>query len=237
MKRLRLALLLTAVGLMAGVKPLEAQAPRERLFAGKWTLEFSADTRPGGETLRAGTITISPQNLHFAASRGEFAVSDAGQFSWLERTSGQWQSDATLIDSGGQRSSPSQTNEPLLKAAGQLDRQRKLTLTMQWTHGSGPFAAGDGTPGVLTVSADGGLVTTMFKGRTVSYPSKYLTTEWTLAPTSITKRDISPNEQEERAVYSASRRRTLNDFGAGPLPVGETIRVEQVRPLKLVPRG
>ena len=50
-------------------------------------------------------------------------------------------------------------------------------------------------------------------------------------------RDIGPDQQEERAVYSASRRRTLSEFGAGPLPVTERIRVEQVRQLKLVPRG
>jgi hypothetical protein len=217
---------------------LLAQAPRERPFAGRWSLEFSASTRPGGATLQAGPITISPQNLHFQAHHREFTVSDDGKFDWTERTNGQWHSDATTIDSAGQRSFPSQTNEPLLKVEGQLDRQRKLTVTLRWSHGSGPFLAGDGvTPGSLSVSADGDQVTVFFKGHSSSHATRYLTTEWALPPPLIERQELSPDMVRETATYSARRERTLNEFGAGPLPVIERVRVQQVRQLKLVPRG
>jgi hypothetical protein len=214
------------------------QAPRDRPFDGKWSLEFFAATRPGGETLHAGALTISPQNLQFEASRGDFRVDVDGKFSWTEGTSGQWRQDATVTDSLGQRSYPSQSNEPILKATGRVDRQRKLTLTLEWTAGNGWFVAGDGvSTGTLSVPADGSQVTVFFKGHSSQAPSRLLTSEWTLSPESVRREEISPGSIRETVTYSARRQRTLGEFGAGPLPVVERIRVQQVRQLKLVERG
>ncbi len=237
MNRARCLCSLTAwlAGACLGAAPAAlAQAPRERLFDGLWSLEFSAATKPGGETLAAGAGTISPQNLLFDAQHRDFEISEEGRFAWTENADGQWHSDSRLIV-GGQSSHPSQTNQPLLVATGQLDRQRKLTLTLRWTHGSGPFLSGDGRPGSLVVADD--QVTVFFQGLTSSHPVRYLTTQWSLTPQSIEREEVSPDVIRETAVYSASRQRALPDFQPSPLPVKETLRVKQVRQLKLVPRG
>jgi hypothetical protein len=214
----------------------DGQEPDERLFEGAWSLEFSAATRPGGETLPAGVGTISPQNLLFSARHREFSVSEDGRFAWTERSDGQWHSDARLIV-GGQSSHPSQTNEPLLVASGQLDRRRKLTLKLAWTHGSGPFLSGDGTGGALVVSAAADQVSVFFLGKTSTHPVRFLTSEWTLTPQSIEREEVGRDVVRETVQYAARRRQTLTDFQPSPLPVNESIRVRQVRPMKIVPRG
>jgi hypothetical protein len=213
------------------------QMPDRHPFEGLWTLTYSAATKPGGETLPTaiGSV-ISPQNLAFTATHADFKVSEEGKFSWLERKDGYWHSDSRHIV-GGLSSHPTQTDEPLLVASGQLDRERKMKLTLRWSHGSGGFTAGDGRPGTLFVSADGSQVTVFFEGRSSTHATAYLTTEWTLAPISIERVVVSEDEIKEIARYSARRQRTLTDFGAGPLPVNESIRVEQIRKMKLVPRG
>jgi hypothetical protein len=216
---------------------LPGQMPDRHPFEGLWTLTYSAATKPGGETLSTaiGSI-ISPQNLAFTATHTDFTVSEDGKFGWLERKNGYWHSDARHIV-GGLSSHPTQTDEPLLVASGQLDRERKMKLTLRWSHGSGGFTAGDGRPGALFVSDDGSQVTVFFLGRSTTHATQYLTTEWTLAPISIEREEVSEYEIKEIARYSARRQRTLSEFGAGPLPVNESIRVEQIRQMKLVPRG
>lgn len=233
------AVLATWCLLLWAPSDLRAQTPpRTKLFDGQWSLDFFAATRPGGETQRVGMSTLSPLNLLFRAVRSDFRVAEDGKVNWTERTNGQWHSDVVATMDSGQRSIASQTTEPLLKAKGTVDDQRKLTLTLRWSHGSGPFIGGLGTTGgTLTVSADGETLTIKSDDGTVSLPHKYLTTEWTLQPASIEQQEQGPDMIREVTTYKARRQGTLNEWGSGPLPVVERIEVKQIRQLKLVPRG
>jgi hypothetical protein len=223
-----------------------AEPIRSAVFEGQWYLEYIVATKLGGETQQVGNLTLSPINLSFRAGRGDFRVADDGTFNWTERTDGQWHSDVVVTDSAGQRSFPAETTEPLLTVEGTVvvttndsgEDEKKLTLTLKWTHGSGTFIRGDGaTGGVLIVSPDGTTVTSISSDGSASWPAKYLTTEWTLTPISVERREEGPDVLREVTTFKSRRQSTLNEWGSGPLPVIERIEVKQIRHMKLVPRG
>ena len=203
--------------------------------------------KPGGETHRVGTITLSPQNLLFQVARSDFHVGEDGKFQWMERATGQWHSDTISTDDLGQRSISVQDTEPLLLADGAVtlvdspagdEKTKTLKLTLKWSHGSGTFIGGMGNvTGTLAVSADGQTLTISSDKGTVSLPHKYLTTEWTLTPKSVEREEEGPDAIREVTTFEVRRQGTLNDWGSGPLPVAERLEVKQIRHLKLVPRG
>ncbi len=203
-------------------------------YEGVWTLTFRVATKPGGEILELPGVTATPMNLVFQATKQSFAVENDGQFKWEERNDGQFHSDTRLIDKLGQESYPGQTTGPLLKAAGQLDAERKLKLQFTWSHGSGRFVDGVGG-GTLSVSLDGKTVTTSGAAGSWTRPQYFYNSTWELSPASIKREELGPDVVRETATYT-NRRQAKLPWGTS-LPVVEEVEITQVRYLELVPRG
>ena len=208
----------------------------DSVFEGQWSLEFSVSTKPGGATYQLASMTVSPHNLVFQAVRGDFKVNKEGTFTWEEREHGRYHSDTTLIDRAGQHSYPAQTQQPILRARGQVAKKtRTLTLHMDWSGGDGQFSDGRGG-GSMSASADGKTWTISGEKGSLTIPVKYWQSDWELKPTrAVEREETSPGVQTETVTYSATRQTQLP--WSAPLPVLERLEVIQVRHLELVPRG
>lgn len=145
-----------------------------------------------------GFVTLTPGNFTHGVEPNPFddrwsleyfvATKPGGEtHRWTERASGQWHSDTISTDDAGQRSVSVQDTEPLLAANGTVtiadsaagdEKTKTLKLTLKWSHGSGQM---------LTITSDKG---------TVSLPHKYLTTQWTLTPTSTLRVVPEPGMQK-----------------------------------------
>jgi hypothetical protein len=207
----------------------------DSVFEGQWSLEFSVSTKPGGATYQLASMTVSPHNLGFQAVRSDFEVNKEGTFAWEEREHGLYHSDTTLIDRAGQHSYPAQTQQPILRARGQVAKKtRTLTLHMDWSGGDGQFSDGRGG-GSMSASADGGTWTISGAKGSFTIPVKYWQSDWELKPTRVEREETSAGVQTETVTYSATRQTQLP--WSAPLPVLERLEVIQVRHLELVPRG
>ena len=119
-------------GGMPTVRAAEPAPSDDSVFEGQWSLDFSLSTPPGGATYAVFGVTASPHNIAFQATRSDFAVNKDGTFSCEEHEHGLYHSDVTLIDKLGQHSYPAQTQQPILKARGQVAKETR-TLSCTWT--------------------------------------------------------------------------------------------------------
>lgn len=204
-------------------------------YDGQWSLEFGVATKPGGETTMIAEVTRTI-NLSFQAVKSSFQVDKSGTFAWEEREHGLFHSDQTLIDRLGHTAHPGETQQPVLRAKGQVvDKEtRALKLTLEWTGGNGSFVDGRGG-GTLSTTADPNTITvTGVVSGTAPWVST--TSKWELKPSKIERQDLGPDEQREVVTYKA-RRTTNVPFWLRDQSATEHIEVIQVRQLKLVPRG
>jgi hypothetical protein len=221
-----------ATGQEAGVNPHE----------GEWSLEFRVYTRLGGETLPAGPDTQT-YNFLFRVAREKFAVPTDGRLKWEQRENGRLHVDDYSVLAG---KTWIQDMQPMLRLSGQATAtlaapasphtyDRRLSLQLAWTGGSGQGIDHSGRPFATTLSADGNQWTT--SGYTRGAP--YTTSVWELTPTSVQREEIAPDMIRETTTFRSSRQTTLTDFMSPgfSVPVTEKIEVRHVRYPQLVPRG
>jgi hypothetical protein len=223
--------------------PAAGQPPAARNpNAGEWALEFRVFTRPGGEVLTYAGDT-QRFNLAFQVANESFAVAADGALNWEQRDGGQLHVDDYSALLGR---TWIQDQQPMLRLKGQVAAttgepqpgrtdQRKLSLELAWTGGSGQGIDHNGRPFVTTLSADGNQWTT--SGYTRGAP--YTNSLWELTPASVELEEIARDTIRETTTFRASRQTTLTDFMAPGIsvPVTERIEIKQVRYPRLVPRG
>lgn len=218
----------------------EAGAPNPH--DGEWSLEFRVYTRLGGEILRLPGDTQT-YNFLFTVSRQKFAVAADGILKWVQRENGLLHVDDYSVLAG---KTWIQDMQPMLRLSGQAiatlaapdaprTYDRKLSLQLAWTGGSGQGIDHNGRPFATTLSADGNVWTTFGYTR----PAPYITSIWDLTPTSVERAEVAADTIRETTIFRASRQTTLTDLMSPgfSVPVTEKIEVKHVRFPRLVPRG
>jgi hypothetical protein len=213
--------------------------------AGDWSLEFRVYTRLGGEILRIPGNPGDTQtyNFLFTVAREKFPVAADGVLKWEQRNSGQLHVDDYSVLAG---KTWIQDMQPVLRLSGQATAtlaaptaprtyDRKLSLQLAWTGGSGQGIDHGGRPFVTTLSGDGNTWTTSGYTR----PAPYMNSLWELTPTSVERDEIAPDTIRERTTFRASRQTTLTDFMSPGFSVSvtEKIEVKHVYYPRLIPRG
>lgn len=224
--------------------PLPGQPPAGRggnPHDGEWSLEFRVCTRPGGVILTPPGDT-QVYNQLFQVTKDSFSVAADGVLKWEQREGGIMHVDDYSAMAGR---TWFQDQQPMLRLSGQAvatpaapesgrTYDRKLSLQLAWTGGSGPGIDHSGQPFVIVLSADGNQWTT--KGYTRAAP--YQKSQWELTPASVQREEIAVDTIRETTIFRASRRTTLTDATTPfAIPVTEQIEVKHVRYPKLVPRG
>ncbi len=239
---LQLAALVSVVLLTAPPSAAQ-QAAAENPHDGEWSLEFSVCTRPGGVFFAIGGDEHR-FNCLFQVARESFTVAADGVLKWEQREGGRLHVDDYSTLAG---KTAVQYQQPVLRLTGQAAAtpagaesgrtyDRKLSLQLAWTGGSGPGIDHNGQPFVIALSADGSQWTT--SGYTRAAP--YQKTLWELTPASVQREEIAVDTIRESTIFRVSRQTTLIDFMAAPgfsPAVTEQIEIKHVRFLNLVPRG
>ncbi len=217
--------------------------------AGEWSLEFRVSTRPGGDTAVASRgftpEDVQTMNLLLNVSRPTFTVAADGVLRWEQRGGGQvhWDDFSTLAG----KTATSDT-QAVLRAQGKVTAtpapagsgrtyDRRLSLDLSWSGGSGMTVDHRGLPWAVTLSADGNQVITPFGGG----PAVYERSQWELEPTSVRREEIAPDLIRETTVFRAARQTASSVYKIGvqqaPLHFTEQIEIKHVHYPRLVPRG
>jgi hypothetical protein len=215
--------------------------PNRSPFDGQWSLEFSAQTRPGGET-RTYPNDTHQVNLQFLARRESFTIAADGSVQWEQRDGGVFHSD-TFSRAAGTTSV--QEQRPVLRVSGVAKAMpapagsgrtydRQLTLDVAWTGGDGTLLDHGLRSHIIVLSADGNHAIT--SGYTVA--ADYQSSHWELAPASIQREEIAPDAIRETTTFRLSRETaTQHNRGQPPIPLTERIEIKHIHYLNLVPRG
>ena len=239
LQSLRLTILVCA--LLVAASPAAAQPANRNPHEGEWSLEFQVSTRAGGEFLPAPDGTHH-YNFLFQVAK-EFTVAADGALKWEQRENGLLHVDDFASSVGR---TWFQNQQPVLRLSGQAvatpaaaqsgrTYDRKLSLDLAWTGGSGPGIDHNGQAFVISLSADGNQWTT--SGYTRGAP--YAKTQWELTPASVQREEIAPDSIRETTIFRASRQKALTDFMSPgfSVPVTERIEIKHVHYPRLVPRG
>ncbi len=227
--------------LVVAVGRLPAQQPAMNPHAGQWSLEYRVFTRPGGEV---ATFAGDTQRFNFAfhVAKESFAVAAVGVLKWEQRDGGQMHVDDYSTLAGR---TWFQDQQPVLRLEGQASAtpaspnsgrgyDRKLTLQLAWSGGSGPGIDHSGQPFFINLSADGSQWLT--RGYTRAVP--YQRSQWELTPVSAVREELGTDSFRETTTFRATRPMSLTDITAPlSIPVTEQIEVEHVHYPRLVPRG
>lgn len=237
---LPIAALLCAI--IATSAPAPAQEPAgPNPFDGEWSLEFSAQTRPGGET-RTYPNDTQHINMQFLARRESFTIAAGGSLRWEQRDGGLFHSDNFSRAAG---TTSVQDQRPVLRVSGVAKAtsapagsgrayDRRLTLDVAWTGGDGTLLDHGLRSHVIDLSADGSQYTT--SGYTTA--ASYQTSNWELEPASVQREEIAPDAIRETTTFRLSRATTTqHNQGQRPIPLTERIEIKHVHYLNLVPRG
>jgi hypothetical protein len=236
-----LAAWLVAASWISG--PAAGQQPAaNNPHAGEWSLEFRVSTRAGGEIVTPPGDTQT-YNFLFQVAKESFAVPEGGAIKWEQRDNGLLHVDDYSVVAG---KTWIQDMQPVLRLSGQATAtlagpgsphtyDRKLSLQLAWTGGSGQGIDHNGRPFVTTLSADGNQWTT--SGYTRGAP--YTKSSWDLTPTSVEREEIAPDTIRETTTFRSSRQKALTDFMSPgfSVPVTERIEVKHIHYPRLVPRG
>lgn len=237
---------LPAAALLAAIiatsAPVPAQQPAgPNPFDGEWSLEFSAQTRPGGET-RTYPNDTHQVNIQFMAQRESFTIAADGNLRWEQREGGLFHSD-TFSRAAGTTSV--QDQRPVLRVSGLAAAtpapagsgrtyDRRLTLDLAWTGGDGTLLDHGLRSHVIALSADGSQYTTSGYTAAATYQSSH----WELEPASVQREEIAPDAIREITTFRLSRgTATQHNQGQPPIPLTERIEIKHVHYLNLVPRG
>jgi hypothetical protein len=240
-----LAALLAALGCSARAQ--EGGPPNPH--AGEWSLEFRVSTRPGGDT-RIASINITPPdvqtiNVLMQVSRPSFTVAADGVVRWEQQGGGQFHWDDFSRLTGTTATADSQAvlrvqGKAIAAPAPEGSPQaynRRLTLDLSWSGGTGMTVDHQGKPWPVTLSADGNQVRTPFGAAPVQYEHS----SWDLEQSSFQKEAISPDVIRETTTFRGTRQKEASVYKIGlpPVPLNfiERLEVKHVRYPKLVPRG
>ena len=215
--------------------------PDRSPFDGEWSLEFSAQTRPGGET-RTYPNDTQHINMQFLARRESFTIAADGSVRWEQRDGGLFHSDNFSRAAG---TTSAQDQRPVLRVSGVAtatpapagsDRtyDRRLTLDLSWIGGDGTLLDHGLRSHVIVLSADGDQYNT--SGYTTA--PCYQTSHFELEPARVQREEAAPDAIRETTVFRLSRATATQDNrGQPPIPLTERIEVRHVHYLNLVPRG
>ena len=244
-------LVATVLAAVAWAAPsaLGQQPATRNPHAGEWSLEFRVATRPGGQT-RVASRGFTPEdmqtmNLLLNVSRPTFTVAADGVLRWEQREGGQFHWDDFSTLAGKTATSDTQA---VLRAQGKVTAtpapegsgrtyDRRLTLNLYWSGGTGMTVDHRGLPWPVTLSADGNQVITPFGGG----PAVYERSQWELEPASDQREELATDVIRETTVFRAARQTASSVYKLGiaqaPLNFIERIEVKHIHHPRLVPRG
>ncbi len=213
----------TATAIFGTVLSVSTRAQELGTLQGEVAVQFWINTRPGGETIRAGNAVMSPYEFHFYAGTPRTAVSDDGTFSFDVRGAhGQHRDDYLQNDIGGPGRHQITLNcASILRGKGRLRRDGTLLVELEWIRGAGLYT---------NVSNTAGSAVFAIPASEAGYLSK-----WELATESVRTEEPSPETLRKVRSYGNQRRSTV-PFEQ-PLPITERIGAKYTRSLGLVPRG
>ena len=184
-------------------------------------------------------------NLLLHVSRPSFAVAADGVLRWEQGDGGQfhWDDFSRLVG----KTATSDT-QAVLRADGKATAtptpegaphayDRRLTLNLAWSGGTGITVDHRGLPWPVTLSADANQVITPFG----TGPAVYEQSQWGLAQSSVRREEVAPDVVRETTTFRGSRQKESSVYmiGLPPAPLNfiERIEVKHVRYPQLVPRG
>jgi hypothetical protein len=211
---------IAAIALGAAVS---VQAQELVALDGELAIQFWVNTRPGGETIRAGNSIMSPYHLAYFAAAPRSVVGADGTFAIaVLGAQDHYRDDHLQNDIGG----PGKHHivlscRPVLRGKGQLKRDGTLVVELEWIRGEGRYASLSNTAGAAVFA--------------LPASETGLSSRWELTPHSVQREETAHEIVREVRTYVSTRQADVPYVQ--PLTTTERIEIKHTRSLNLVPRG